>query len=366
MATPGPVLAALIQKNVIDTDFPHLSSTAMPFVVRTPEREESGYSPWEMPLNLEAFHWAALWDNLRRRVPDDRFHSGHAVVDADVNCADVATLCFADGSRRAFDLVIFADGYYSLGRRLVAPEIDLAYRGYILWRGLLAENELEDSSPMGGKMTRVTFSNPRGHVIFYLVPGLDGSLAPGRRLVNWAAYIPVPAADLPELMVDRAGVARAGAIPPGAMRLEAEDHLKRLLRQNLPIYYGDVLARTQNTYVQLMYTVLPPRYHRGRICVIGDAGTVTPPFTGSGVFKGYNNVLDLLAALHAAESVEDALQLWGKEQARLGARLLALAEQMEAAFIWQPFDLAGADAAATAAWWRQVVDFPEEFAYVGA
>jgi len=90
---------------------------------------------------------------------------------------------------------------------------------------------------------------------------------------------------------------------------------------------------------------------------------VAQPFTGSGVFKGYNNIKDLLQALNASESIDTALQYWGSEQVRMGNRLLGLGEQMEQAFIWNLLDLATADAAATESWWKQAVTFPEEFTY---
>ncbi len=47
----------------------------------------------------------------------------------------------------------------------------------------------------------------------------------------------------------------------------------------------------------------------------------------------------------------------------LGDRLLALGEQMEEAFIWDPLDLADADAATTETWWRKAVEFPEDFSH---
>lgn len=148
------------------------------------------------------------------------------------------------------------------------------------------------------------------------------------------------------------------------MRQGEEDRLKQLMRDNLPTYYGDIVAKTQNTYVQLIYTVAIPAYSQGRIALIGDAGMVAPPFTGSGVFKGYNNVKDLLDVLAANDTtVEEALQQWSEEQVKRGNRLLALGEQMEQAFIWSSLNLATADAETTKAWWRAAVTFPEDFTY---
>lgn len=366
IATPGPVLESLIEQDIVDSDFPHLSASAMPFVVRTSAHERYGYTPWEMPLNLKAFHWGALWNNLRERVPDEIYHRGHQVVNAKTTDAESVTLQFKDGSEADFDLVLFADGYQSLGRRLLFPQVSLNYRGYMLWRGLLAERKMDDSTSLGSKVPRLSYTDLPGHLVVYFVPNHDGAIEEGNRIFNWAAYIPIPEVELPGFMIDRDGLFRDGAIPPGGVRLEEEDRLKQLMRENLPAYYGDIIAKTQNTYVQLIYTVRLPAYYHGRICLIGDAGIVAQPFTGSGVFKGYNNVKDLLQALNSYETLEDALQYWGKAQVRIGNHLLALGEQMEQAFIWNTLNLATADATTTANWWKDAVTFPEEFTYAAS
>ena len=46
-----------------------------------------------------------------------------------------------------------------------------------------------------------------------------------------------------------------------------------------------------------------------------------------------------------------------------GDRLLALGEQMEQAFIWDPPDLRTATTEEVAAWWKAAVMFPEDFSY---
>jgi 2-polyprenyl-6-methoxyphenol hydroxylase-like FAD-dependent oxidoreductase len=363
IGTPGPVLEALIEQDIIDSDFPHLTGTAMPFIVKTPEHQKLGNKPWELPLNLKAFHWAALWNNLRKRVPDDRYHQGYAVVNAEISDPETVTLQFGNGSEDDFDLVLFADGYQSLGRKLLFPNIDLNYRGYMLWRGLLPESEHYDSAPLGSNVPRLSYTDTPGNLVLYFVPNHAGSIAVGERIINWAAYIPISDEDLGAFMVDRDGKSHVGTIPPGRMRLEEENRLKQLMRNNLPTYYSDIITKTENTYVQLIYTVSLPAYHKGRICVIGDAGMVAQPFTGSGVFKGYNNIKDLILALKTHDTIDIALQNWGYEQVQIGYRLLALGEQMEQAFIWNSVDLSKADAESTAAWWREAVTFPEEFTY---
>ena len=71
------------------------------------------------------------------------------------------------------------------------PIVTLRYAGYVLWRGFLLEEELEESQPLASGVRCLGY--PGGHGIFYFVPGLDGATAPGQRLVNWGMYVPVAA-----------------------------------------------------------------------------------------------------------------------------------------------------------------------------
>jgi 2-polyprenyl-6-methoxyphenol hydroxylase-like FAD-dependent oxidoreductase len=118
-------------------------------------------------------------------------------------------------------------------------------------------------------------------------------------------------------MVDRSGRRRDGAIPPGQLRPEAEEELKSSMEAELPDYCGAMVRATTDTYVQLIYTVRMPSYHRGAACLIGDAGAVALPFTGSGVFKGYNNVQSLLDVFDRHEDPVTALEEWDLEQVEL-------------------------------------------------
>jgi 2-polyprenyl-6-methoxyphenol hydroxylase-like FAD-dependent oxidoreductase len=363
IGTPVPVLRELMADDVIDADMSYLVADAMPFIVRTTDAPVTGATPWQMPMQLAAFHWSALWGQLRRRVPDDRYHRSAVVTDVTEETPGRPTVRFEHGDAVAVDLVVFADGYRSLGRRLLFPDVDLRYRGYQLWRGLLPEAAVADPDVLGSSCPRVSYPTMPGNFVCYFVPGEDGSTRPGERFVNWAAYIPVAEDDLATFMVDRSGRARFGAIPPGDIRPEVEESLKVAMEAQLPDYYAEMVRSTEHTYVQLIYTARTPAYHRGAACLIGDAGAVAPPFTGSGVFKGYNNVQGLLETFERHDDLVAALEEWDSVQVRLADRLLALGEQMEQAFIWDSLDLATADAGSTEAWWHAAVQFPDDFTY---
>ena len=362
IGTSTQVFQSLIDQDVIDADFPHTTCSMMPFIIRTPEHLQEGYIPWSIPIGLEGFQWSALWHNLRKRVPDERYHQGERVIHGRPSASGVE-LEFEGGGKRAFDFVVFADGYQSLGRSLLFPEAQLDYRGYVLWRGLLPEREMSHAEPLDTNCPRISYANEQGNYVAYFIPDDNGDTSRGKRLLNWAAYIVLPESDVSNFMIDKDGIRHSGSIPPGSMRQETEEQLRKRMVDNLPTYYGNIVAESRNTYAQLIYTVQLPAYRKDRMCLIGDAGTVAQPFTGSGVFKGYNNIVDLVKAMESHPSLEDALQAWDAGQTRIGNRLVALGQQMETAFIRSDFDLSSADEESTRQWWKAAVTFPEEFTY---
>ncbi len=74
--------------------------------------------------------------------------------------------------------------------------------------------------------------------------------------------------------------------------------------------------------MQPIYSVTVPAYAQQRLALLGDAGAVAPPFTGSGVFKAFMNAADLVTSLAYGSTVDDALGRWSAEQTERGLRLV--------------------------------------------
>ena len=135
IATTSAVLNDLIDQDIIDADFPNFTTTTMPFTGKRSPTDRLGHTAWEFPLDLQAFHWSALWNNLRKRVPNEVYRQGQPVVSAQMTDDASVRVQIEGGEEAVFDLVLFADGYQSLGRQSLFPEFELSYRGYMLWRG---------------------------------------------------------------------------------------------------------------------------------------------------------------------------------------------------------------------------------------
>lgn len=364
IGTPTATFDTLVERDLVGADTPRVLVSEHPFVGRRTSDDWLGHTALTLPLDMALLNWGDLWGQLRRRVPDSAYAEGQGIASAEQR-TDGAMLTGTDGWSQLFDLVLFADGYRSLGRATLFPEVDVRYRGYVLWRGVLQEGLLKDSTPLETALYRLHYKGLPGNAVFYFVPGHQGSVRPGHRWVNWACYVPVAAEALPDFLVDRAGRRHEHSIPPGSMREAEEARLKSLMADHLPRYFSRIIDASKDTFAQPIFAVAVPEYAVGRIALLGDAGSIAPPFTGSGVFKAVMNAVDLAQALtEAGAGVDDALSRWSTEQARRGQRLAALGDQMEEAFVWSAPDFSLMDQEQARAWWRQAVTFPDEFSYL--
>jgi 2-polyprenyl-6-methoxyphenol hydroxylase-like FAD-dependent oxidoreductase len=358
IGTPPSVIRSFRDLDMVDSNLPCFHVERLAHTGRGGGGEHLGCTSWVTPFTIELLNWGDLYRSLRHRVPDEMYCQGREVTSVKTEDDKRVQVRFAEDGLERFDLVVFADGYRSLGRRLVCPESTLDYRGYVLWRGVLEERKLGDSGPLEGTLTRL--SHAEGHAVVYLVPGPDSSIEKGRRWINWACYVRVSPEQLPGFLVDRTGRQHAGSLPPGSVRLEEESRLKQMAREIFPPYFADIIGASQDTFLQAIYTAAVTQYRRGRMCLAGDAGAFVQPFTASGVFKGMSNALDLAEALAGSDDIDEALEQWSALETEAGARLLLLGRKLEEALIWSVPDFARMDAQATQAWWQDAARMPED------
>jgi 2-polyprenyl-6-methoxyphenol hydroxylase-like FAD-dependent oxidoreductase len=203
-------------------------------------------------------------------------------------------------------------------------------------------------------------SYSEGHAVFYLVPGANGTVEPGERWLNCAMYVRVPQEELPQFLTGADGRQFQGSIPPGQMRPELEERLKKLARRELPTYFADIMEAAKDHFAQAIYMIDVPAYANGRICLIGDAGAVAPPYTASGVFKGMNNAIDLAEALACPDCVDDALVEWSDGQTTTGKRMVALGKRLEQALIWNVPNFSQMEETEMQNWWATAAKMPED------
>ena len=125
---------------LIDETLPTVPADYIRYVTRG---SGTGQQRWlgDVHISLMAFNWAHLYQGLRRCVPDELYRGASAVelIQARPHCT---TLHLLPAGSMDFNLVVCADGYRSMGRRLIDPDAAPHYRGMVLWRGLLPESDI--------------------------------------------------------------------------------------------------------------------------------------------------------------------------------------------------------------------------------
>jgi 2-polyprenyl-6-methoxyphenol hydroxylase-like FAD-dependent oxidoreductase len=239
------------------------------------------------------------------------------------------------------------------------PEVDVAYAGYVLWRGFIPEDMLDESPPLEHGIRCIGY--PGGHGIFYFVPGLDGSVASGRRLVNWGMYVPISEADITEFLTDRAGNRHEGSLPPGSMPLATERALKDAAHERLPHYYAAIAEMSPDTFAYAIYDCEVPAYRKGRICLTGDAGAFARPHSAAGALKGINDAVALGEALRTASDIDTALAAWNTERTAANNQLVRFGNQLGEALVRAIPDWSRMSVAEMEQWFNSIVTIKSDY-----
>jgi 2,6-dihydroxypyridine 3-monooxygenase len=247
-----------------------------------------------------------------------------------------------------FDLVVCADGYRSLGRGLIDPGAVPVYRGMVLWRGLLPERDIRVDALDGCDLLRPVYQG--GHGVVYYIPGSGQGTERGKRLLMWGYYLQVPESTLASVLVDDQERQQPSSVPFGKVHPEVRAGLESRLAGLLPRSLFELVQQSGSSSIQAIYSFVPRSYARDRLCLVGDAGTVFPPFTGSGVLRAVANATSLTDALADASAVDDALRRWSEAQLQVAAQVIPIAEGIERSYVFDMPDLTTMPTTATNDW----------------
>src|SRR6201989_661833 len=183
--------------------------------------------------------WNTIYRSLLGLFDPDRYLLGHEVTGFS-QAADSVRVTLAGGTGTITgadaDLLGCADGVSSPTRARLLPEVRPSYSGYVAWRGTVPERTLPAATRdlFGDAITYQVLKD--SHILVYPIPGLDGALTPGQRLVNFVWYVNVAEGEeLDELMTGRDGVRRAVSLPPGAARAAAVAALRHAAASELAV-----------------------------------------------------------------------------------------------------------------------------------
>ncbi|MEV6654165.1 hypothetical protein [Streptomyces sp. NPDC051219] len=236
--------------------------------------------------------WRGLYELLREQAiatPGVTYHEGVAVQGISPS-ADSVTVETTGGEATVADVVVGADGYRSLIRRHVdpvAPEAEFA--GYLLWRGVLDEEEVRRDPRLRDRAIAVAFvPRPRvsaqggWYLITYPIPSASGGTGPGERRLSWNWYAERDG-QTPWSPGSRPRTVLPSELAPGA----AEEMLRASRVWSWPWpELMEVTVRRGTLFVNAIYEYLPRRVASERAVIVGDAAHVVTPMTGAGLING--------------------------------------------------------------------------------
>ncbi|QSB17152.1 FAD-dependent monooxygenase [Natronosporangium hydrolyticum] len=228
--------------------------------------------------------------DLYRRLRDEaisrgvQIEFGKRLVNAELT-NDGVVAHFADGSKAEGDLLIGADGLHSTVRRLIDPtELELRYGGLVTTSGYTSGVEVPGEPGtefmyLGKRAFFCYIHDPAGVVWWYAAP-------------TWPEE---PTAD------------ELSALTPQQWR-----------EQLLDLFAAD--DSPAKTIIQAAEEITPPRpiqdiphvprWHNGRMVIIGDACHAVSPSGGQGVSMAIEDALVLGKCLRDIKSIEEALNTY--------------------------------------------------------
>jgi len=291
--------------------------------------------------------WNTVYRKLLDAWGDSPYLLGHEMVDfaqgESGGTTDRVTVRFANDTEHECDLLVAADGIGSMARARLQPAATPHYAGYVAWRGMVPESELDPgiAADLCEAITYYVYAN--SHILVYPIPNGEGSVAPGDRLVNFVWYRNyAEGGDLDDVLTDVDGVTRELSVPPGAMAPNHAAEARAVAAARLPAPIAAVVEATEDLFLQTIYDIEVTSMVFGRVCLLGDAAFSVRPHAAAGTAKAADDGWELAAALTDATDVDAALQQWESSQLALGASLLDrtrdVGSRSQVTNTWKPGD----------------------------
>ena len=317
----GIVLNPATVRYFIDHDFhpAELSAAVNRFRYLSPD----GGIAYEDGSHYRFAAYSLLYGQLLSAFGLGHYHLAEECTGFDQDTTSV-TVRFASKREEEADLLVFADGINSAGRRRLLPSVMPRYAGYVAWRGTVNEKALSRKTfdDMHAAITYAVL--PDSHALSYPILVSSGANEPDQHLINWLWYRNVtPGPQLDDLLTGRGGAYFGTSVPPG---LVEERHIARLREDAvaLPPPFTEMINRTAEPFVQVVFDVEVPRMAFGRTCLIGDAAFTARPHAAAGTAKAAEDAWALGQAVTASHgNIIDALKHWEGNQLALGQKVVA-------------------------------------------
>lgn len=208
-------------------------------------------------------------------------------------------------------------------RQQLLPTYEPQYAGYVAYRGLVDEADLEPEAAEIFTERFVFYDFPNSHILAYVIPGENESLVSGKRRFNWVWYVNYDEkTELAHILTDKNGKPRKYSVPPEMMSPAVEEAMRHYADDVLADPFKKLIAATKAPFVQSILDLTVPQMAFDSVALIGDAAFIPRPHTAAGTSKAAANAISLVESLvHHNHDVTSALQAWESNQLSYGMTL---------------------------------------------
>lgn len=288
--------------------------------------DRAGTVTYEDPCLYRFTAWSTLYTNLLDHLPPERYRLGSEVVGLEETGERIRVVT-VDGESMTADLVVCADGITSTSRRRLLPEVEARYSGYLGWRGVVRESEL-DSEVFDRLYEAITYSTPPlSHILAYPIPSYGGPSS--ERILNYVWYRNLEGPGLDDVLTDVGGDRRNMSVAPGRVQGRHITSLQQEAEEVLPDDLARMVLTTEHPFIQTVVDVEVPRMAFGPVCLIGDAAFAARPHAAAGTAKAAADGWALTASLRSAGGdVIGGLRSWEPGALERGRRLVARSRRL--------------------------------------
>ncbi|MBP9741726.1 MAG: NAD(P)-binding protein [Burkholderiales bacterium] len=274
-------------------------------------------------------HWGNLHSALEEKFNKSSCLYGYNVTSV-INHTTYVELIINSKDHYQFDYIIFADGYNSLGRAKLFPELKLEVANYIAWRGLINVNQINSTKLLGYKYNKdyYRYLYEKGHLLMFPIPNNNPQLSKDDYIINWVLYENLALCD-----DNTRGALTRSNFAPGMMPLSYRKYLHNLAEQYLPEFPRELIKSTMDPFTQSISDILLPQYTIDNICLLGDASTLLRPHVGSNATKALQDALALgnfvrQELSNVEPNLCNALLKWSKSQSEKAQHLFPLSRAL--------------------------------------
>ena len=261
-----------------------------------------------------ATSWGRIYQLLKQQFPQKHYHTNLSLLNFQQLDGSVISN-FSDGTSVSSELLVAADGIRSTVRQQLEPGSRPQYVGYIAWRGLINEEDLDESEKRE-ILPYFTFCLPHGEqVLSYPVTGKPDTDSVSHKRLNMVWYRPASSeSTLMEMLTDVDGNNNGISIAPDKIRSSIVQRMRQDADNMLSPQHAKLMRRLTRPFIQPIYDLTTQSMVHGNIALVGDAAFTARPHIGIGITKAVEDAVSLAVALEHHTDLPYALSRYNNNR----------------------------------------------------